>query len=257
MSKRVAILCLTGSLITDAGLPAAAAPVVHLSATMSGPRMEKCIIEVTSSEGGILVEPTATFAQLKGIGLRGVGTPRPAYGLRVYNNARIFFLSALNTRPFVEGFDIGIDSFNCGWLDVEAGQVGGVLFEGNRVGLRSVWDKGQVFFNEFVNNEIGIELRGNFHQDVNANRFFANTIGILWGLAPTPNPDSGVTTQRTMEFNHPIFSGNNQPISVEVTPGVFSPDYRHDPGCFVQWTNMEIDGVVVPNFQKGGPCVSP
>lgn len=61
-------------------------------------------------------------------------------------------------------------------------------------------------------------------------------------------------TSAAHEFNHPVLDGNAERFRVETSPGVFSPDYRDDPGCAVQWTNMTIDGWSCRTTTRGGPA---
>jgi hypothetical protein len=43
-------------------------------------------------------------------------------------------------------------------------------------------------------------------------------------------------------------------VLIETAPGVWSPDYRDDPGCFVQWVNAVFDGVKQPS-SKARNCL--
>ena len=253
VDKRLTLVCLDGAVLTDTGLAQSATlPVLHITGTYDRPTIVGCRIEVHRSAGAILLDSTAGYAIFKGVDMIGLATPKPQYGLRTWDNRRIFYIDSVKGEPpIVSGFAIGIDSKRCGWLNVEAGAVGGVQFVENGIGIRSEHDKGQIFFNRFRGNDVGIHLLGNHHQDVNANQFHDNAVGIIWGLADTPNQNSKghCTSQTAMEFNHPVFTNNGTAILVETSPGVFSEDYHDDPGGGVQFTNMLVDGVLMPNHK--------
>jgi nitrous oxidase accessory protein NosD len=269
IDRRLTIRCINGGEITDEGLAKVfGANVVHMVGTGTPPRpvistrIEACTIRVTASTAGaVLLEPQQIFTQFKGVSLiADMGGQKPIYGLRAYDNGRYFFIGGPKgtPRPTVSGFGIGIDSKNTGWANVEAGHQGGVLFTENGIGMRSISDKGQLFYNVFDGNEdVGLIIRGNFHQDVNANEFYNNGVGLVWGLSLTPNIWNGCTAQTMMEFNHAIFEGNGISILVDTAPFVNTQDYTQDPGRGTQWQNMTIDGVKVPNHKttyRDGQC---
>jgi hypothetical protein len=242
LSKRVRIIGLPGHAITDEGLRPGEA-LLSFSAPMSGPLFERLELVVATSRAGVVVPSTVTNAQFKGVRISSTATPRPAHGFQANESARTYFIGAIGTVPRVSGFDVGIELNNVAWHDVEAD----TQIENNGVGLRVTHGKGQIFWNTFRNNDVALEVRGAFHTDINANTFLDNGLAVLWGLADDPHPASGLTRQKVMEFNHAVLDGNGEAILVETSPGVLSADYRDDPGCSVQWTNMTLEGEVQPN----------
>jgi hypothetical protein len=254
VTKRVSLLCLDGAVLTDAGLaPSATLPVVRLVGPITRPQITNCVIEARRSVGTLLIDPTAQFAVIQGTSLFGRSTPPPQYGLKAHDNPRLFFLGrgAGLQQPVVEGFVVGIDSKAGGWLDVEGASTGGVMIRHNGTGLRTEHDRGQVFYNFFEQNGVGMEVRGGFHMDLNSLRFFGNGVGMVWGLSDEPNPRSGCTSQKTMEHNHAIYADNLVNVLVETSPGVYTEDYTQDPGAGVQWTDMTFDGALQPYLSTG------
>lgn len=85
------------------------------------------------------------------------------------------------------------------------------------------------------------------HIDINSNTFRGNGLAIDWRLCF--NPATGLTQSKMVELNHNTMVGNAEAVRVEKTPGVFTNDYRDDPGCFVQWVDLTIDGVLQPPYK--------
>jgi hypothetical protein len=251
ISKRVQIVGLPGHLITDRGLGRGEALITFAEdVDIGSPILERLVLDVVTSSAGIVVPSRVTMAQFKGVQITSTVHPRPAFGFQANQSKRTYFIGALGTTPRVEGFDVGIDLNGVTWHDVEAG----TEIEGNRVGLRVTHGKGQIFWNFFHDNDVAIEVRGVFHTDINSNTFVKNRLAVLWGLAGKPHPDSKLTKQKTVEFNHPVLAGNDRNFSIETSPGVFSENYRDDPGCNVQWTNMLVDGDRPLPYHITGSC---
>jgi hypothetical protein len=242
ITKRVRIIGLPGHLITDAGLDPGEA-LLTFAGTINNPILERLVLDVVTSRAGIVVPRTVFSAQFKGVRVTSTADPRPAYGLQANGSTRTYFIGAVGATPRVSGFQVGIELNHVIWHDVEAG----TEIEDNEVGLRVTHGKGQIFWNFFRNNGVAIEVRGAFHTDINSNTFTDNGLAVLWGLADTPHPDSKLRRQKTVEFNHPVLEGNIENFWIERSPGTFSSDYRHDPGCSVQWTNMRVDEELLPN----------
>jgi hypothetical protein len=239
IARRVQIVGLPGHLITDRGLGRGEALITFAEdVDIGSPILERLVLDVVTSSAGIVVPSTVIMAQFKGLQITSTVHPRPAVGFQANRSKRTYFIGALGTTPRVSGFDVGIDLNRVTWHDVEAG----TEIENNGVGLRVTHGKGQIFWNFFRYNDVAIEVRGVFHTDINSNTFEENGLAVLWGLADEPHPDSKLKRQKTVEFNHPVLAGNARNFSIETSPGVFSHDYRLDPGCNVQWTNMIVDG---------------
>jgi hypothetical protein len=244
ITKRVQIIGLPGHLITDAGLDPGDA-LIAFSGDIGSPILERLVLDVVTSRAGIVVPSTVSMAQFKGVRITSQADPPPAFGFQANRSKRTYFIGAQGTTPRVAGFDVGIDLNGVTWHDVEAG----TEIENNRVGLRVTHGKGQIFWNFFRNNDVGIEVRGVFHTDINSNTFEGNGLAVHWGLADTPHPDTKLRWQKTVEFNHPVLDGNGENFLIELhpdNPAGVSGDYRDDPGCNVQWTNMEVDGALLP-----------
>ena len=73
------------------------------------------------------------------------------------------------------------------------------------MGVRIIHGKGQVFWNSFRNNGVGLEVRGTVQHNLNNNDFFDNDVGLFWGLAATPHPQTGAIESRLTEFDHNDF----------------------------------------------------
>jgi hypothetical protein len=254
ITKRVRLIGLPGHLITDARLDPGGA-LLTFAGTIGSPLIERLQLDVVTSDAGIVVPNTVTNAQFKGVRVMSAAHPRPAYGFQANGSSRTYFIGSLGTTPRVSGFEVGMELNHVMWHDVEAG----TEIEDNGVGLRVTHGKGQIFWNVFRNNEVALEVRGAFHTDINANTFIDNGLAMLWGWAAEPHPESGVAYQKVIEFNHAVLVGNAELFRVETAPGVFSADYRDDPGCAVQWTNMTVEepggaAQVLPNHTTGRRC---
>jgi hypothetical protein len=245
ISKRVRITGVPGHLITDAGLPPSSAPLVRFSGAFQAPALERLVLDVVTSAAGVIVPSTVDNVQFKGVQITSSALPRPAYGLQVNGNERTYFEGAGSLIARVAGFEVGIEFNNVTWHDIEAG----VVIEDNGVGLRLVHGKGQIFWNTFRNNGIGLEARGIFHVDTNNNDFLDNEVGLLWGFAAAPHPDTGRMTSTQTEFDHNDFIGNGVAFQIEIEPGVFSSSMTDDLGCSGRWNNNEVNGTVLPSFR--------
>ena len=194
IGKRVRITGVPGHLITDAGLPASSDPLIRFAGAFQMPVLERLVLDVVTSAAGIIVPTTVRNIKFKGLQITSSALPRPAYGLQVNGNERTYFEGAGSLLARVAGFEVGIEFNNVTWLDIEAG----VVIEDNGVGLRVVHGKGQIFWNMFRNNGVGLETRGVFHLDTNNNDFLDNEVGLRWGLAagPTRPPDGSRAPRR-------------------------------------------------------------
>jgi hypothetical protein len=248
ISKRVRIQGLPGHLITDKGLPPSGHPLIGFSGTFQAPGFEKLHLDVVNSPAGVVIPRTVGNVQFRGVQITSAATPAPAYGLQVNGGTRMYFLAAAGEPGRVAGFEVGIELDNVFWHDVE----GGAVIEGNGVGLRVTHGKGQIFWNTFRNNGVGLEARGIFHTDTNNNDFIGNGIGLLWGLADAPHPLTGLRVSRQTEFDHNDFIDNGVAFQIEV-PGspAYSPSMYDNPGCTGRWNNNEVDGTVLTPFKTG------
>jgi hypothetical protein len=246
ITKRLRPIGLPGHLITDTGLRPGGA-LLSFSGVILNPVLLRLELDVVTSRAGIVVPSTVTNAQFKGVRVASTARPRPAYGFQANQSERTYFIGALGATPRVAGFEVGIELNDVTWHDVEAD----TQIENNGVGLRVTHGKGQIFWNTFRNNAVALEVRGAYHTDINANTFIDNGLAVLWGLATVPHPETGLVYQKNIEFNHPVVEGNREFVRVETSPGVFSGDYRDDPGCAVQWTNMRVEGERYPNHNAG------
>jgi hypothetical protein len=244
ITKRVTIIGLPGHLITDAGLGPGEA-LLRFSGTMSRPTFENLVLDVVTSAAGIVIPASVSYAHFKGVHILSAADPKPAYGLRAAGTLRTNFIRSARVKGRVSGFAVGMEFDEARWVDVEAGTV----IEGNDTGLRVRRSQGQIFWNVIRGNRIGLEVCGLFHIDINSNQFADNDLAVLWGLCAEPNRVTGLTEQHTVEFTNTAFHRNAENIRLEVSPGIFSGDYRDDPGCDVEWTSLKFDGIRQPDYR--------
>ena len=246
IDKRLTIKGLPGHRITDEGLPPGGTLLSIVGDLERGPRFESVVLDVVTSDTGIYVAPTVIFAEFRGARVTSEQDPKPAVGMQASGTSRMWFIGARRAAPGEEsrmsGFQVGFDLNDVDHVDVEY-----TAIEDNDVGIRLTRGGYQVFFNALRNNGVGLEVCGLNVCDINSNTFVDNGLGVYWALCH--NPDSGLSQQKNVEFNHNTFAGNGGNVMVETSPGVYSDDHNDDPGCFVQWTNMLLDGIRQPNIK--------
>jgi hypothetical protein len=247
VTKRVRILGVPGHRITDAGLPPSSDPVIGFAGTFQAPGFEKLDVVVVTSPAGIVIPETVGNVQFRGVHITSGAPFPPAHGLQVNGSTRMYFLTAAGRPGRVAGFQVGIELNDVTWLDVE----GGAIIEDNAVGLRVIHGKGQIFWNTFRRNGVGLESRGVFHMDTNNNDFIENEVGVRWGLAATPHPETGLVVSRQTEFDHNDFIGNGVAFEIELPGGAVSNEMEDNPGCAGRWNNNEVDFIVLPSFKTG------
>jgi hypothetical protein len=249
ISKRVVIRGLPGHLITDVGLPPWGALVTITGPLERGPRFEFVFLDVVTSDIGVHIEPTVTFTEFRQAHVESARTPRPAIGIQASGTSRTWFIGTRKEldRSRVAGFQVGMELNDVDHVDVEY-----TTIEDNDVGIRLTRGGYQVFFNVFRNNGTALDVCGLAWCDINSNTFVENGLGVHWGLCH--NPDTELAQQKMIEFNHNQFIANVENLLIEAAPGVWSPDFRHDPGCFVQWVNAVFDGVKQPS-SKARNCL--
>lgn len=246
LSKRMTLIGLPGHHLTDEGLVAGDA-VIHLVGPMAWPRVHRLSIEVVTSQVGIRVDPTVLFAELLQIQVESHQSPKPATGVQGQGTTRLRLLGTKQAnvqQSRIAGFQVGLDLTDARHARIQPANI----IEQNDIGINLTRSGYQVFYNLLRHNGIGLFACGLYVVDINGNTFIGNDLAVHWGLCF--NPKSGRAAQTIVEFHHAIFTGNTQNVLVEISPGVFSDDYRDDPGCHVSWGNLTFDGVRQPNHQS-------
>lgn len=244
--KRLTIRGLPGHLITDAGL-VPGDNLITFTGTYNTPKLEFLKLDVVTSQVGIFIPETINYTSMKQVQVVSTQVPKPFAGVIASRTLRTGFHGLKDAPESVQGI---VSGFQIGMVmdDVSFANIEPALIMNNDVGVYFTKGGYQIFYVEFRNNGVGLSVCGLYHIDINSNVFRGNGLALEWGRCF--NPDTNTDVQKLVEFNHNVFEGNTENVSIEVLPGVFSSSHLDDPGCFVQWRNMTFDGILQQEVVK-------
>jgi hypothetical protein len=242
---------------THSGAKLRGATLLHVDNVEGSPVVLDVNMDVRDAAYGIRATGGLGLRVFRGTvtGRRGSGRKgdSPHVGIALHGGTRHHV-----NEVTVSGIDVGIEVNGVAWEKIQNNTL-----VGNGIGIRVRHGKGQVFYSTLRNNTIGLKVESAGHTDINGTRYVADEscptcIGVVWGFANTPNPDSGLFANSVMEMNHTVWTGygphpTGRAIRVQKADRTFTSDYREDPGCVNQWGFNTIDGETMA-FHTTGPC---
>jgi hypothetical protein len=266
VGKRLIIKTENGFRLSDATLtPDRDAYVVHVINGGQGTDL-RMKVDVTAtagvprSAGAIFLEFDSDV--LPGTAVSGPGRTTDTVGIRVNRGtgSKTMRVMGASWDPVsVTGFGTGI------FVDNPSFHVTSYIkAEGNGIGLRQRWGRGQNFYGVWRNNNVAIQMEGVNHNDTNSHTFECNGIALRSLRADLPNPATGYRVNGPhLEYNfHVVKTCGGVDVEVEVSPGVFVDDRdlppghkgarTLDPGFHIQYSTRKVDGVLLPTWITPG-----
>lgn len=247
VSKFVIIYTLPGHEFTDVGLDPSSEALVTFTAgnrsTIQGANGAVPTFRVTASGAAFRALAGPKYVTLK----KGLITCEDsgAIGIDIQGSERATLAGtsgALTNKIRIHGCAVGLRSVRTLWLKASH-----FALTNNAVGTLLMHTTGQYFYTVSTGNGIGLLACANDLLDVNSGKWTGNGVAIKECLTESPNPRTGLTVGRILEYNfHTIETSAGPAYQIETTPGVFSPHREDTPSCSATWGRNVVDGLLLP-----------